>query len=198
MVSFDGVDIAAMDRRQERDFRRAAQIVFQDPFSSLAPHLRIGEIVGAALRHVPGLTAAERAERVIRTLEEVGVAGYERRRPHQMSGGPRQRVAIARAIVSRPRLIVADEPVSALDLTIQKQVIELLQALQRERGFACLFVTHDLAVVEQVADRVVVLEKGRIVEEGATAAVFANPRHDYTRRLLAASPALAIAEGSAS
>ncbi|MBB5705910.1 dipeptide ABC transporter ATP-binding protein [Sphingopyxis panaciterrulae] len=198
MVRFDGVDIAAMDRRQERDFRRAAQIVFQDPFSSLAPHLRIGEIVGAALRHVPGLTAAERAERVTRTLEEVGLAGYERRRPHQMSGGQRQRVAIARAIVSRPRLVVADEPVSALDLTIQKQVIELLQALQRERGFACLFVTHDLAVVEQVADRVVVLEKGRIVEEGATAAVFANPRHDYTRRLLAASPALAIAEGSAS
>src|SRR3546814_19291150 len=110
----------------------------------------------------------------------------------------RQRVAIARAIVSRPRLIVADEPVSALDLTIQKQVIELLQALQRERGFACLFVTHDLAVVEQVADRVVVLEKGRIVEEGATAAVFANPRHDSTRRLLAASPALAIAGGPAS
>ncbi|MGV1684397.1 dipeptide ABC transporter ATP-binding protein [Sphingopyxis sp. NJF-3] len=197
-VRFDGVDIAAMNRRQERDFRRAAQIVFQDPFSSLAPHLRIGEIVGAALRHVPGLTAAERAERVTRTLEEVGLAGYERRRPHQMSGGQRQRVAIARAIVSRPRLVVADEPVSALDLTIQKQVIELLQALQRERGFACLFVTHDLAVVEQVADRVVVLEKGRIVEEGATAAVFADPRHDYTRRLLAASPALALTEGAAS
>ena len=196
-IRFEGTDLAAMDRRQDQAFRRAAQIIFQDPFSSLAPHLRIGEIVGAALRHIPGMTDAERGERVSRMLEEVGLAGYERRRPHQMSGGQRQRVAIARAIVSKPRLVVADEPVSALDLTIQKQVIELLQRLQREYGFACLFVTHDLAVVEQIADRVVVLEQGKIVEEGATAAVFADPRHDYTRRLLAASPALALAESVA-
>jgi peptide/nickel transport system ATP-binding protein len=197
-IRFDGVDIAQMSRSQEKAFRRDAQIVFQDPFSSLAPHLRIGEIVGAALRHLPGLSAAERTARVSRTLADVGLEGYERRRPHQMSGGQRQRVAIARAIVSEPRLVVADEPVSALDLTIQKQVIELLQKLQRERGFACLFITHDLAVVEQVADRVIVLEQGKIVEEGATAAVFADPRHDYTRRLLAASPALAFAEQVAS
>jgi len=196
-IRFEGTDLAAMDRRQDQAFRRAAQIIFQDPFSSLAPHLRIGEIVGAALRHIPGMTDTERGERVSRMLEEVGLAGYERRRPHQMSGGQRQRVAIARAIVSKPRLVVADEPVSALDLTIQKQVIELLQRLQREYGFACLFVTHDLAVVEQIADRVVVLEQGKIVEEGATAAVFADPRHDYTRRLLAASPALALAESVA-
>jgi peptide/nickel transport system ATP-binding protein len=196
-IRFEGVDIATMDRRQEHAFRRAAQIIFQDPFSSLAPHLRVGEIVGAALRHNPNLTALERAARVSGTLEEVGLAGYELRRPHQMSGGQRQRVAIARAIVSQPQLVIADEPVSALDLTIQNQVIELWQALQRERGFACLFVTHDLAVVEQVADRVVVLEKGKIVEEGATAAVFADPRHEYTRRLLAASPALALAEATA-
>src|SRR3546814_19034427 len=103
MVRFDGVDIAAMDRRQERDFRRAAQLVFQDPFSSLAPHLRIGEIVGAALRHVPGLTAAERAERVIRTLEEVGLAGYNTRTPHHMSSGHRQSVSPAPAALSPPR-----------------------------------------------------------------------------------------------
>jgi peptide/nickel transport system ATP-binding protein len=193
-VRIGGIDIAAMDRAQERTFRRDAQIVFQDPFSSLAPHLRIGEIVGAALRHVPGLSAAERRQRVTRTLEEVGLAGYEQRRPHQMSGGQRQRVAIARAIASEPRLVVADERVSALDLTIQLQVIELLQRLQRDRGFACLFITHDLAVVEQVADRVVVLDQGRIVEQGPTAAVFAAPAHDYTRRLLAASPALSLIE----
>src|SRR3546814_14322684 len=124
MVRFDGVDIAAMDRRQERDFRRAAQIVFQDPFSSLAPHLRIGEIVGAALRHVPGLTAAERAERVIRTLEEVGLAGYERRRPPQLSGGPRQRGAIARAIVSPPRPLLPPEPVLALGPAVQNTVTD--------------------------------------------------------------------------
>lgn len=193
-IRFDGADIACMTRHQEHAFRRDAQIIFQDPFSSLAPHLRIGEIVGAALRHLPGLSAAELAARVSRTLVDVGLEGYERRRPHQMSGGQRQRVAIARAIVSEPRLVVADEPVSALDLTIQKQVIELLQKLQRERGFACLFITHDLAVVEQIADRVVVLEQGKIVEEGATAAVFADPRHDYTRRLLAAAPTRALAE----
>jgi peptide/nickel transport system ATP-binding protein len=193
-IRFDGDDIATMSRSRERAFRRDAQLVFQDPFSSLAPHLRIGEIVGAALRHVPGMTAAERRARVADVLTEVGLAGYETRRPHQMSGGQRQRVAIARAIASEPRLVVADEPVSALDLTIQHQVIELIRRLQRERGFACLFITHDLAVVEQIADRVVVLEQGRIVEQGETAAVFAAPRHDYTRQLLAASPALAVNE----
>jgi peptide/nickel transport system ATP-binding protein len=196
-IRVGGIDIAVMDHAEDRTFRRDAQIVFQDPFSSLAPHLRIGEIVGAALRHVPGMTAAERRTRVSRTLEEVGLAGYENRRPHQMSGGQRQRVAIARAIASEPRLVVADEPVSALDLTIQLQVMELLQRLQRDRGFACLFITHDLAVVEQVADRVVVLDQGKIVEQGPTAAVFAAPAHEYTRRLLAASPARALIEQAA-
>jgi len=189
-ILFDGEDIAAPGRARERAFRRDAQLVFQDPFSSLPPHWRIGAIVGAALRHVPGLSADERRERVRATLDDVGLAGFEDRRPHQMSGGQRQRVAIARAIVSQPRLIVADEPVSALDVTIQLQVLTLLQRLQRDRGFACLFITHDLAVVEQIADRVIVLAQGRIVEQGSTDAVFAAPEHDYTRRLLAASPAL--------
>jgi len=193
-ILFDGNDIANLSRSDERAFRRDAQLVFQDPFSSLPPHLRIAEIVGAALRHVPGLSAAERLDRVRATLDDVGLAGFETRRPHQMSGGQRQRVAIARAIASGPRLVVADEPVSALDVTIQLQVLTLLQRLQRDRGFACLFITHDLAVVEQIADRVIVLEKGRIVEQGATDAVFAAPNHDYTRRLLAASPALALTE----
>ena len=193
-ILFDGNDIARLDRAGERAFRRDAQLVFQDPFSSLPPHLRIGEIVGAALRHLPSLSAAERRDRVRATLDDVGLAGFEDRRPHQMSGGQRQRVAIARAIASEPRLVVADEPVSALDVTIQLQVLTLLQRIQRDRGFACLFITHDLAVVEQIADRVIVLEKGRIVEQGPTDAVFAAPTHDYTRRLLAASPALALTE----
>jgi peptide/nickel transport system ATP-binding protein len=193
-ILFDGHDIARLDRAGERAFRRDAQLVFQDPFSSLPPYLRIGEIVGAALRHLPGLSAAERRDRVRATLDDVGLAGFEDRRPHQMSGGQRQRVAIARAIASEPRLVVADEPVSALDVTIQLQVLTLLQRIQRDRGFACLFITHDLAVVEQIADRVIVLEKGRIVEQGLTDAVFAAPAHDYTRRLLAASPALALTE----
>jgi len=191
-IRFDGIDIAGLDRAGERAFRRDAQLVFQDPFSSLPPHLRIGEIVGAALRHVPGLSATQQREQISAALDEVGLAGFEDRHPHQMSGGQRQRVAIARAVASRPRLIVADEPVSALDVTIQLQVLTLLQRLQRERGFACLFITHDLAVVEQIADRVIVLEKGRIVEHGLTDKVFAAPTHDYTRRLLAASPTLAL------
>ncbi|MES2288114.1 MAG: ABC transporter ATP-binding protein [Pseudomonadota bacterium] len=189
-IRFDGRDIARLRRSEMHRFRRDAQLVFQDPFSSLPPHLRIGEIVGAALRHIPDITTAEKRDRISATLEEVGLAGFENRRPHQMSGGQRQRVAIARAIVSRPRLIVADEPVSALDLTIQLQVLTLLQKLQRDRGFACLFITHDLAVVEQIADRVIVMESGRIVEQGATEAVFAAPAHEYTRRLIDASPAL--------
>jgi len=191
-IAFDGADIATLDRAGRAKFRRDAQLVFQDPFSSLPPHLRIGEIVGAALRHIPGVTATERRDRVLATLDEVGLAGFESRRPHQMSGGQRQRVAIARAIVSRPRLIVADEPVSALDLTIQLQVLTLLQQLQRDRGFACLFITHDLAVVEQIADRVVVMEQGRVVEQGETMALLAAPAHAYTRRLVEASPSLSL------
>jgi peptide/nickel transport system ATP-binding protein len=188
-IAFDGVDIARMDRDQARAFRRQAQLVFQDPFSSLDPRVRIGETVGACLRHDPDLTAAERRERVRQALEDVSLGGFEDRLPHQMSGGQRQRVAIARAVVSRPRLVVADEPVSALDMTIQLQVLTLFQRLQAQYGFACLFITHDLGVVEQVADRVCVMSAGAVVEEGPTEAVFDDPQHDYTRALLAATPA---------
>jgi peptide/nickel transport system ATP-binding protein len=195
-IRFEGNDIAAMTRADLQGFRRAAQLVFQDPFSSLDPHLRIADIVAAPLRHVAGLGRGGRQARVLAMLEEVGLSGFGDRLPHQMSGGQRQRVAIARAIVSEPRLVVADEPVSALDLTIQLQVLTLLQRLQAERGFACLFITHDLAVVEQIADRVVVLEQGRIVEEGQTEAVFAAPAHAYTRALLAATPGFAAQQAA--
>jgi peptide/nickel transport system ATP-binding protein len=187
-VAFDGVELARMDRDRRRAFRRQAQLVFQDPFSSLDPRVRIGETVGACLRHDPELSPAERRARVRQALEDVGLGGFEDRLPHQMSGGQRQRVAIARAVVSRPRLVVADEPVSALDMTIQLQVLTLFQRLQAQYGFACLFITHDLGVVEQVADRVYVMSAGQVVEEGATAAVFDDPQHAYTRALLAATP----------
>ena len=187
-ISFDGVELARMDKAQRRRFRREAQLVFQDPFSSLDPRMRIGETVGAALRHEPGVNAAERRERVRQALEDVSLGGFENRLPHQMSGGQRQRVAIARAVVSRPRLVVADEPVSALDMTIQLQVLELFQRLQAQYGFACLFITHDLGVVEQIADRVYVMSAGAIVEEGPTDTVFDDPRHAYTQALLAATP----------
>ena len=190
-VVFDGVDIAAMTPVQMRDFRRGAQLVFQDPFSSLDPRLKVGQIVGAALRHAPELSRQERRTRVEQILSEVGLDGFSERHPHQMSGGQRQRVAIARAVVSRPRLVVADEPVSALDMTIQLQVLSLFQRLQSQYGFACMFITHDLAVVEQVADTVVVMSQGEVVERGDVDAVFAAPRHDYTRALLAATPSLA-------
>ena len=192
-IIVDGMDISALTSPQRKHFRKVAQLVFQDPFSSLDPRMRIGDIVAAALRHLPELSAAQRRERVSAILEEVGLGGFERRFPHQMSGGQRQRVAIARAVVSHPRLVIADEPVSALDMTIQLQVLTLFQRLQQQYGFACLFITHDLAVVEQVADRVYVLSNGQVVEGGMTETVLHQPRHDYTKALLEATPGLLAA-----
>ncbi|HET7085444.1 MAG TPA: ABC transporter ATP-binding protein [Rhizomicrobium sp.] len=188
-IKFDGLDIARMNAADMRKFRRTAQLVFQDPFSSLDPRLKIGEIVGAPLRHEPISTFARRL-RVEKMLSEVGLPGFADRFAHQISGGQRQRVAIARAIVSWPRLVVADEPVSALDATIQRQVLSLLQKLQDQYGFACLFITHDLAVVGEIADRVAVMSEGCIVEAGETQTVFAAPQHSYTQALLAATPQL--------
>jgi len=191
-IRFDGVELARMTTVQRKQFRRAAQLVFQDPYSSLNPRLRVRDIVAATLRHVD-MDAAERAARVKTVLEEVGLDSFGDRFPHQMSGGQRQRVAIARAVVSRPRLVVADEPVSALDMTIQQQVLALFRKLQAQYGFACLFITHDLAVVRQIAARVVVMSGGVVVEEGTVQSVFSDPRHKYTRELLAAAPALEAA-----
>jgi len=187
-ICFDGADIFKMSRKELHSYRRAVQLVFQDPFSSLDPRIRVGDIVGAALRHIPGIKNRERHARVETALADVGLAGFAERYPHQMSGGQRQRISIARAIASRPRLVVADEPVSALDVTIQRQVLNLLQTLQSQYGFACLFITHDLAVVEEVADRVCVMSNGEIVETGPTNKIFDDPQHDYTRALLAATP----------
>ncbi len=189
-IRFDGMKVGAMTPAETRRFRREAQLIFQDPFSSLDPRMRIADTVGAPLRHDRALDARGRRARVEQVLEEVGLAGFGARLAHQMSGGQRQRIAIARAIVSRPRLVVADEPVSALDMTIQAQVLALLQRLQAEYGFACLFITHDLSVVDQVADQVIVMSEGRIVERGATRTVLEAPRHPYTRALVAATPRL--------
>ncbi|MDB6100641.1 MAG: transporter related protein [Gammaproteobacteria bacterium] len=192
-VRFNGVDLSNMTAAQRRQFRSSAQLVFQDPYSSLDPRLRVRDIVAATLRHAGDLDAAERRTRVHAILDEVGLSGFADRFPHQMSGGQRQRVAIARAVVSRPRLVVADEPVSALDVTIQQQVLALFQKLQSQYGFACLFITHDLAVVRQIAARVIVMSGGVVVEEGMVASVFDNPRHKYTRDLLEAAPSLHVA-----
>jgi peptide/nickel transport system ATP-binding protein len=187
-IRFDGTDLAAMTAAQRKQFRREAQLVFQDPYSSLDPRRRVRDIVAATLRHVEDLDAAARRARVQSILEEVGLASFGDRFPHQMSGGQRQRVAIARAVVSRPRLVVADEPVSALDVTIQQQILTLFQTLQAQYGFACLFITHDLSVVRQIATRVVVMSGGIVVEEGPVTSVFGDPAHKYTRALLEATP----------
>ncbi|WP_217283702.1 ABC transporter ATP-binding protein [Pseudaquabacterium terrae] len=190
-IRWQGRDMRGLRGGALRPFRMACQLVFQDPYSSLDPRQRIGEIVEEPLRLVPGLDAAERRRRTETMLAEVGLAGFAGRFGHELSGGQRQRVAIARALVRKPALVVADEPVSALDMTIQAQVLRLFKQLQREHGFACLFISHDLAAVEQIADRVVVMQSGRIVEQGSRDAVFDDPRHEYTRALLAATPAFA-------
>jgi peptide/nickel transport system ATP-binding protein len=187
-ILFRGQDVTHLKGSALLPFRLACQIVFQDPYSSLDPRMRIGQVVGEPLRLVPGLDAAEKAQQVATMLDDVGLSGFADRFPHQLSGGQRQRVAIARALIRRPAFVVADEPVSALDMTIQKQILTLFRTLQREYGFACLFVSHDLAAVEEIADRVVVMSRGKIVEEGSRDAIFDHPQHDYTKALLAAAP----------
>lgn len=174
-----------------RDYRLNCQMVFQDPYSSLDPRMTILALVEEALRLVPDLDAQAKRKRALETLEEVGLnVDYASRYPHELSGGQRQRVAIARAIARRPRFLIADEPVSALDVTVRAQVLDLFSDLQKRYGFSCLFISHDLGVVEQVADRVVVMQDGRIIEEGDRDTIFDNPRQAYTRRLLSAIPAL--------
>ncbi|AVG43260.1 ABC transporter ATP-binding protein [Achromobacter insolitus] len=178
-----------------RDYRLNCQMVFQDPYSSLDPRMTIGQLVGEGLRMLEDMPAAEKRRRVDEVLAEVGLGSeYAKRYPHEMSGGQRQRVAIARAIVRRPAFVIADEPVSALDVTVRAQVLDLFADLQERHGFSCLFISHDLGVVEQVADRVVVMRDGGIVEQGSRDAVFDQPREEYTRSLLSAIPALESTE----
>ena len=189
-VHFDGVDLLGLGKREMRAFRRRMQVVFQDPFSSLNPHLRVADMLDEALAiHglEPGVEA--RRARVEELLATVGLRPeHGRRFPHEFSGGQRQRLAIARALAVRPEFIVADEPVSALDVSIQAQIVNLLDDLQRRLGIALLFIAHDLAVVRHVATRVAVMYLGRIVEIGDTERVFASPSHPYTRALISAIP----------
>lgn len=169
-------------------FRARTQMIFQDPYSSLDPRRKLIDAVADPLRHEAGLLAAERRDRANALLEKVGLGGFGERLPHQLSGGQRQRVAIARALVRAPDLVVADEPTSALDMTIQAQILVLLQTLQAERGFTCLFISHDLAAIEQVASRALVMDGGRVVETGDAGMIFAHPAHQFTRALVEASP----------
>ena len=192
-VLFRNRTMTGADKTTARDYRLSCQLVFQDPYSSLDPRQKIADIVAEPLRHGPALSRAEKAERVRDMLHEVGLAGLGERYPHALSGGQRQRVAIARAVIRNPAFVVADEPVSALDMTIQKQVLDLFRKLQEDHGFACMFISHDLGAVSRVADRVVVMQNGLIVEEGSVGAVLDNPQHAYTRALIEATPTLGIA-----
>ena len=188
-VMFDGEDVTAMKGRNLNGFRQRVQPIFQDPFSSLDPRWTVGRSVREALdAHAIG-TRAERDARVADLLDRVGLSPeLANRRPHELSGGQRQRVGIAAALAPSPALIVADEPVSALDVSVQAQVLNLLAELQRDLQLAILFVAHDLAVVEHISHRVAVMYLGRIVETGTTEAVFGDPQHPYTQALLAAIP----------
>lgn len=171
---------------------RDVQMVFQDPFGSLDPRMRILDSIAEPLDHGGfALSADERTARVVEMLERVGLGSAALRRfPHQFSGGQRQRIAIARALITRPRLLVADELVSALDVSIQAQILNLLLDIRAELGLTMVFISHDLGIIRYMADNVIVMQGGRIVEQGETEALFAAPRHTYTRRLLAAMPRL--------
>lgn len=192
VVSIGGVNMKTAHTAAFRSARQSSQFIFQDPFSSLDPRMRIGDIVAEPLRHVAGLTADERKRRAEEMLDQVGLAGYAQRLPHALSGGQRQRVAIARAIVRKPKFVVADEPVSALDMTVQKQVLAVLRDLQVKNGFACLFISHDLGVVEQIADRIIVMNEGKIAEEGTWDDIAHRPVTPYTKALLDATPGFAL------
>ncbi len=190
-IVFDGEDCANFTNERLLAFRRRTQMVFQDPYSSLDPHMRLGDIVAEGLR-VQNLSSAERLRRAAEMLAEVSLPGdYVTRFPHELSGGQRQRVCIARAIVGEPAFIVADEPVSALDVTVQHQVMVLLARLQRKYGFTILFISHDLGIVEQIAHRVMVMYRGRMIESGSRDDIYDRPCHPYTQRLLAATPRMA-------
>src|SRR3989454_3999744 len=189
-VRFDGTDLLGLAPREMRRMRRQIQVVFQDPYGSLNPRMRVGTIVREPLDiHRIGANRRERDEMVAALLKRVGLdPGMRDRYPHEFSGGQRQRIGVARALALRPRLIVADEPVSSLDVSVQAQVINLLIDLQEEFGIAYLFIPHDLAVVERVADPVAVSCLGQIAEVGEREEIFRNPLHPYTRALLQAIP----------
>lgn len=191
-ISLLGHDLSALTASELRAQRRHFQMVFQDPYGSLDPRQTIARTVAEPLEALDASTPAQRRTRVAEVLEQVGLrAGDLDKYPHEFSGGQRQRIAIARALITRPQLIVADEPVSALDVSVQAQVLNLMQQLQHDHGVTFLLISHDLAVVQQLCQDVVVLHQGRIVERGSPEQLFTAPQHAYTRQLVQAVPAIA-------
>lgn len=188
-IRFEGL-VPDLKARRRTQVRIRAQMIFQDPYSSLNPRIRALQAVCEGLLKNRSLSSAQRADRGMKALREVGLEGYEDRYPHQLSGGQRQRLCIARALIVRPKLLIADEPIAALDATIQSQILDLLSELKRAHEFTCIFISHDLAAVRRIADRVAVLCKGELVECVSTEVLFTNPRHDYTKKLLEARPIL--------
>lgn len=196
-VLFEGQDLARMPANQLRAIRKNLQMVFQDPFASLNPRMRVGEIVGEGLL-IHGLgSSAEQQQKVIAMLKRVGLTEADMQKyPHEFSGGQRQRIGIARALVLQPKVVVCDEPVSALDVSIQAQILLLLKELQQEMALSYLFISHDLRVVRHVADDVIVMYQGKVVEQGKITDIYEQPQHGYTQNLLSAIPGKKIIAAS--
>jgi len=189
-IYWQGKDVSHAKGRALRAERHQIQMVFQDPFASLNPRMRIWESVAEGLRvHRPKLNQQQRRDAVAEVLQKCGLnAAIMQRYPHQFSGGQRQRIGIARALIVQPKVLVLDEPVSALDVSVQAQILNLLKDIQQASNLAYLFISHDLSVIQHIADRVLVMFEGKVVEQGSVADVFAKPAHDYTCELLAARP----------
>jgi peptide/nickel transport system ATP-binding protein/oligopeptide transport system ATP-binding protein len=192
-ILYEGRDVLPLSEDEFRPLRREIQMIFQDPFGSLNPRHTIFQIVGEALEiHFPDLNRSARQDRVSELMKQVGLKPEMMERyPHEFSGGQRQRIGIARALAVKPKFIVCDEPVSALDVSVQAQIVNLLQDLQAELRLTYLFIAHDLAVVEHMSDTVLVMYRGKIVESASAESIYENPQHDYTKKLLAAVPKFA-------
>jgi oligopeptide transport system ATP-binding protein len=192
-VVYEGRDILPLGEAAFRPMRKDLQMIFQDPFGSLNPRMTVGSVLAEPLEiHFPEMSKEDRRARVAELLQLVGLpADAMGRYPHEFSGGQRQRIGIARALAVKPKFIVCDEPVSALDVSVQAQIVNLLQDLQEQLGIAYLFIAHDLAVVEHVSDHVIVMHRGKIVESAPATSIYEDPRHEYTKKLLSAVPQLA-------